>query len=194
MFPPPQSLAALDSHPPCIGPTCRFLRHYQNRIHCYPTSSVDHTPPHPQHGTDTVPCSHLTPIWTSQKFLAGLIPQMRAGKSYLAAHPSWFKMDTHSLSPRCHTAPDTFQHAILHCEALRPERDHFLPRFSSVAAASPIWSSDENISALISNMNRTATGFPPDMFPPFPALNSASPLLYCYPSPWSTFSSVDVRL
>jgi len=51
------------------------------------------------------------------KFLARRIHQMRAGKSYLAAHTSWFDENPEPTCPRCGTEPETFTHAILTCPA-----------------------------------------------------------------------------
>jgi len=47
------------------------------------------------------------------KFVAGRIHQMRAGKSYLAAHPTWRSPDTDTSCPQCGLEPETFEHAIL---------------------------------------------------------------------------------
>ena len=55
------------------------------------------------------------PFMGLDKFVAGRIHQMRAGKSYLAAHPSWWSELPDHTCPRCAPAPETFSHAILHC-------------------------------------------------------------------------------
>jgi len=128
------------------------------------------------------------------KFLAGRFHQMRSGKSYLAAHPSWFNQDTASTCPRCRTAAETFEHAILHCKARRRLRESLLPSLTSLDAASPLWSSDYDIAALSRFISLTATGFPPDMFPPSPTFSTAhSPTLSppFSPSPRFRFSSVE---
>jgi len=49
------------------------------------------------------------------KFVAGRIHQMRAGKSCLAAHPTWRSPDADTSCPRCGLEPETFEHAILSC-------------------------------------------------------------------------------
>ena len=51
------------------------------------------------------------------KFVAGRIHQMRSGKSYLAAHPSWFDENPDPTCPRCGTVPESFQYAVLTCPA-----------------------------------------------------------------------------
>jgi len=47
------------------------------------------------------------------KFVAGRIHQILAGKSYLAAHPSWFDEDPDRTGLRCGIQPEFFPHAIL---------------------------------------------------------------------------------
>ena len=60
------------------------------------------------------------------KFLAGRIHQMRAAKSYLPAHPSWFVENPDPTYPPCGIQPETFPHAILTCPARSRVRDlHF---------------------------------------------------------------------
>jgi len=82
------------------------------------------------------------PFMGLSKFLANRIHQMRSGKSYLAAHPSWFTRHAHPLGPRCRSSDKTFEHAILHCEARRRLKEGLLPTLESLDAASPRWSSD----------------------------------------------------
>jgi len=67
------------------------------------------------------------------KFVAGRIHQMRAAKSYLAAHPSWFDENPNPTCPRCGTGPESFQHAILACPARTRVRDVLLKEVSSLA-------------------------------------------------------------
>ena len=55
------------------------------------------------------------PFMGLDKFVAGRIHQMRAGKSYLAAHPSWWSELPNHTCPRCTSAPETFSHAVLEC-------------------------------------------------------------------------------
>jgi len=53
------------------------------------------------------------PFMGLSKFVAGSLHQMRAGKSYLAAHPTWRSPDADTSCPRCGLEPETFEHAIL---------------------------------------------------------------------------------
>jgi len=134
------------------------------------------------------------PFMGLPKFMAGRFHQMRSGKSYLAAHPSWFNRDTPSLCPRCRASAETFEHAILHCRARRRLKESLLPTLTSLDAASPLWSSDHDIAILSKFIALTATGFPPDMFPPSPTSSTAHspvPSPSFSPSPRFRFSPVE---
>jgi len=61
------------------------------------------------------PALHLRPFMGLGMFVAGRIHQMRAGKSYPAAHPTWRFPDPDTSCPRCGWEPETFAHAILSC-------------------------------------------------------------------------------
>jgi len=74
------------------------------------------------------------------KFIAGRIHQMRAGKSSLAAHPSWFNEEPNLTCPRWETEPETFQHAILTCPARTRDRDLLLKDVSSLGHDTTLWS------------------------------------------------------
>ena len=113
------------------------------------------------------------PFMGLPKLMAGHLHQMRSGNSYLAAHPSWFNRDTPSLCPRCRASAETFKHAILHCKARRRLKESLLPALTSLDTASPLWSSDHYIATLSRFIALTATGFPPDMFPPSPTSSTA---------------------
>ena len=54
------------------------------------------------------------------KFIASRIHQMRAQKSYLAAHPSWFDTSPSKLSTPCGDEQETFSHAVLRCPGQGP--------------------------------------------------------------------------
>jgi len=54
------------------------------------------------------PTLHPRPFMRLSKFVAGRIHQMRAGKSYLAAHPTWSSPDADTSCPRCGLEPETF--------------------------------------------------------------------------------------
>ena len=58
------------------------------------------------------------PFMGLDKFIAGRIHQMRSGKSYLAAHPSWFNENPDTTCPGCASAPETLEHAVLY----RPDK------------------------------------------------------------------------
>ena len=114
------------------------------------------------------------------KFVAGRIHQMRAGKSYLAAHPSWWSELPNDICPRCGLAPESFAHAVLDCPKKNREKTLLLGEVSSLDEGSPLWSSGPLIQALDQFITATRTGFPPDMYPfsPLPSspVSPPSPL------------------
>ena len=99
------------------------------------------------------------------KFVAGRIHQMRAAKSYLAAHSSWFDENPNPTCPQCGTRPESFQHAILACPARTRVRDLLLRQVSSLADDATIWSDPLLIRALGEYITDTKTGFPPGHAP-----------------------------
>ena len=72
------------------------------------------------------------------KFIAGRLHQMRAHKSYLAAHPSCWSEDPDTRCPRCRSDTETFEHAILHCHVRLSPRDRYLEPSPSLSADSPL--------------------------------------------------------
>jgi len=62
-----------------------------------------------------LPAVNPPPFMGLGKFIAGRIHQMRAGKSYLAAHTTWRSPDADTSCPRCGLEPERFEHAILTC-------------------------------------------------------------------------------
>ena len=74
------------------------------------------------------------------KFVAGRIPQMCSGKSYLVAHPSWGDPDADTICPLCSEAPQTFEHAILSCPSSARQRSRLLQGVLDFAPEAPIWS------------------------------------------------------
>ena len=103
---------------------------------------------------------------------------MRAQKSYLAAHPSWFNASDSQLCPLCGEEPQSFSHAILRCPARAAAKAHHLQGVSSVGPDAPIWSSASLLLALAAYIKVTGTAFPPDM-----ALSSPlSPASMVFPS------------
>ena len=100
------------------------------------------------------------------KFVAGRIHQMRAGKSYLAAHPTWRCPDADTSCPRCGLEPETFEHAILSCPSRQHSRSCLLHGVTAVGPEAPLWKSLPLLKRLATFMGVTSMGFPPTMFPP----------------------------
>jgi len=97
------------------------------------------------------------------KFDAGHIYQMKSGKSYLRAHPSWDD-DGPATCPSCDEAPESFGHAILHCSAKEPARTRHLQGVTELGPDAPVLSSAALLGALTHFIRSTATAFPPGMF------------------------------
>ena len=98
------------------------------------------------------------------KFTAGRLHQMRCGKSYLWGHASWKDDNIPTTCPLYNEAPETFEHAILHCPAKEPARTHHLQGVSDLGPDAPVWSSASLLGALARFNRSTATAFPPGMF------------------------------
>ena len=130
-----------------------------------PTSGYDNHPP----------ALNPRPFMGLGKFIAGRIHQMRAGKSYLAAHPTWRAPDTDTSCPRCGLEAETFEHAILTCPSRQGARSRLLHGVLSVGQDAPLWSSLPLLKRLATFISVTSTGFPPLMFPP--NTHSSSPPL-----------------
>ena len=94
---------------------------------------------------------------------AGRLHQMRSGKSYLRAHPSWDN-DAPNTCPSCQSAPETFEHAILPCSANEPARTRHLQGVLDIGPDAPVWSLAALLGALPRFIKSTATAFPPGMF------------------------------
>jgi len=103
------------------------------------------------------------PFMGLSKFDAGRLHQMRSGKSYHRAHPSWDE-DGPPTCPSCGQAPEDFEHAILHCSAKEPARARHLQGVSEIGPDAPVWSSAALLGALTRFIRSTATAFPPGMF------------------------------
>jgi len=103
------------------------------------------------------------PFMGLNKFAAGRLHQMRSGKSYLRAQPSWSD-DAPTTCPSCEEAPETFEHAILRCPAKGPARDRHLQGVSDIGPDAPVWSSASLLGALTQYIRATTTAFPPGMF------------------------------
>ena len=109
------------------------------------------------------------------KFVAERIHQMRAGKIYLAAHPTWKSHDADTSCPRCGLEPETFEHAILSCPSRQQSRSRLLHGVTDVGPEAPLWSSLPLLKRLANFIGFTSTGFPPTMFPPTTPLSSPLP-------------------
>jgi len=72
------------------------------------------------------------------KFVAGRIHQIRAGKSYLAAHPTWRSPDADTSCPHCGLEPETIEHAILSCPSRQHSRSRLLYGVTDVGPEAPI--------------------------------------------------------
>ena len=123
----------------------------------------------------TYPCRlNPHPFMGLNKFIAGRLHQMRAHKSYLAAHPSCWSEDPDTSCPRCRSDTETFEHAILHCPAKSRQRNRYLEPTLSLLADSPLWDNQEQLHALSQYLSATRTGFPPEMAPsPMPSRTSS---------------------
>ena len=113
-----------------------------------------------------VPTRHPLPFMGLGKFIAGRIHRMRAGKSYLAAHPTWRSPEADTFCPRCGLEPETFEHAIHTGPSRKGARSRLLYGVSSVGQDAPLWSSLLLLKRLATFISVTSTGFPPSMFPP----------------------------
>jgi len=109
------------------------------------------------------------------KFIAGRIHQMRAGKSYLAAHGTWRSPDADTSCPRCGLEPETFEQAVLSCPSRPHSRSRLLHGFTDVGPEAPLWSSLPLLKRLATFIGVTSMAFPPKMFPPSTPPFSLSP-------------------
>ena len=127
------------------------------------------------------------PFMGLDKFIAGRLQQMRAHKSYLAAHPSWWSEDPDTSCPRCRSNEETFEHSILHCPARSGPRDRYLEQALSIHADSPLWNNREHLHPLSQYLSTTRTGFPTEMAPtPLPTrAPSRAPTPSPFPAPAS---------
>ena len=113
------------------------------------------------------------PFMCLDKFTAGRLHEMRSGKSYLGAHPSW-DSEVPTTCPSCEEAPETFEHAILQCLARGPARSHHLQAVSDIGPDTPAWSSDSLLPALARFSRSTATAILLGMSSPTDSVSSLS--------------------
>ena len=114
------------------------------------------------------------PFMGLERFVAGRIHQMRSGKSYLSAPPSWDNPDGDRSCPVCSEAPQSFKHAILSGPSSARHRFRLLQWVSDLAPEAPIWSDQQLLVALAQFIRTTATGFSPGMPPLAPSLHTSS--------------------
>jgi len=112
------------------------------------------------------PALHPRPFMGLGKFVAVRIYQMRAGKSYVAAHPTWRSPDADTSCPCCGLEPATFEHAILSCPSRQHSRSRLPHGVTDVGPEAPIWSALPLLKRLATFIGVTSTGFPPSRFPP----------------------------
>ena len=125
------------------------------------------------------PALQPRPFMALGKFVGGRIHQMRAGKSYLAAHPTWRSPDADTSCPRCGLEPKAFEHAILSWPSRQHRRSRLLHGVTGPCPEARLWSSLPLLKRLATFISVTSTGFPPSMFPP--TTPSSSPPLSLSP-------------
>jgi len=76
------------------------------------------------------------PFMGLDRFSASGLHQMRSVKGYLRAHPSW-DSDLPTTCPSCQSAPETFEHAILHSSAKEPCRNRHLQGVFDIGPDAP---------------------------------------------------------
>jgi len=178
---PPISLHLTDYLPPVPGHVPSYTR-LKLRAKLLLLSDWSATPapqyyPYP-------PSTRPHPFMGLGKFVAGRIHQMRSGKGYLAAHPSWEDPDADTSCPLSSEAQQIFEHAILSCPSFACQRSHLLQGVSDLAPEAPSWSDQQLLIALADFIRTTATGFPPVMPPLAPSLHTPSnPLFPSTPLP-----------
>jgi len=178
---PPISLHLTDYLPPVPGVVPSYARlKLRAKQHLLSDWAAIPAPPYYPYPPSTSP----HPFMGLGKFVAGRIHQMRSGKSYLAAHPSWGNPDADLSCPMCSEAPQTFEHAILSCPSSALQRSRLLQGVSDLAPEAQVWSDQQLLIALAEFICTTATGFPPGMPPLAPSLhNPPNPLLTLPPCP-----------
>jgi len=172
---PPISLHLTDYVPPVPGvvPSYARLKLRAKQLILSDWSATP-APPYYRYPPSTGP----HPFMGLGKFVAGRIHQMRSGKGYLAAHPSWQDPDAHTTCPLCCEAPQPFEHAILSCSSSARQRSRLLQGVTDLAPEAPIWSDQQLLIALAEFIRTTSTGFPPGMPPLAPSLHTPSNPLF----------------
>jgi len=178
---PPISLHLTDYLPPVPGVVPSYAR-LKLRSEQLLLSDWSATPAPPYYPYP--PTTRPHPFMGLGKFVASRIHQMRSGKSYLVAHPSWEDPDADTSCPLCSEVPQTFKHAILSCPSSARQRSRLLQGVSDLAPEAPVWSDQQLLIALAEFIRTTATGFPPGMPPLAPSLHTPkNPLFPPTPPP-----------
>jgi len=142
-----------------------------------------------------LPALNPQPFMGLGKFIPGRINQMRAGKSHLAAHPTWRSPYADTSCPRCSLEPETFEHAILTGPSRQVARSRVLHGVSSVGQHGSLWSSLPLLKRLATFISITSTGFRTSMFAPdTPTSSPPLPLspLPVPPAAFGVFSLAEV--
>ena len=92
------------------------------------------------------------------KFISGRFHQIRAQKSYLAAHQPYYNHGFSTLCPRCHLNDEDLQHAVLDCPLRQIQRQEFIPDLENI---DDIWPSLPLLYSVANYLRSTKTGFPP---------------------------------
>ena len=106
------------------------------------------------------------PFMRLGNFVAGRIHQIRAGKSYLTAHPTWTSPDAATTCPGCGLDPETLVHAILSCPSRQDSRLHLLHCVTEVGTKAPLSTFLPMLKRLATFIGVTSTGFPPSLIAP----------------------------
>jgi hypothetical protein len=94
------------------------------------------------------------------KFICGRLHQVRAQKSYLAAHQTWRNSHLSKRCPRCYEEDKDFEHALLRCPQRGSARLEHIPMLKTVEDICPSQTTIDNV---VLYLQATKTGFPPEM-------------------------------
>jgi len=103
------------------------------------------------------------PFMGLNKFDEGSLHQMRSGKSYLRADPSWDN-ENHTTCPGCAEVSENFRHCMASCPVGEPSRNRYLQALTEIGFDAAVWSSAPLLGALSDFFRSTKTAFPPGMF------------------------------
>ena len=106
---------------------------------------------------DHLPALNPLPFMGLGKFIAARIHELRAGKGYLAAHPTWRSPVAATSCPRCGLEPEPFEHTILTCPSRQGARSRLLHGVSGIGQDTPLWSSLPLLKRLATFISVTST-------------------------------------